>query len=72
MAERKVPSLVRNKVLLLKDDDQGCSVSDDNGGLRHLANHGCGTRLYQSWLSNADGGEKGTLVSEEQNFVVEG
>ena len=52
--------------------EQGCSVSDDNGGLRQLAANGCEIRLHQSWLSNADGGEKGTLVSEEQSFVVGG
>lgn len=45
--------------------EQGCSVSDDNGGLQQLAAYGCGIRLHQSWLSNVDIEEKGTLVSEE-------
>ena len=52
--------------------EQGCSVSVDNGGLRQLTAHGCGIRLHQSWLSNVDSEEKGTLVSEEQSFVVGG
>ena len=52
--------------------EQGCSVSDDNGGLRQLAAYGYGIHWHQSWLSNVDGEEKGTLVSEEQSFVVGG
>ena len=63
VAEKKRQSIVK---------EQGCSVSDDNGGLRQFAAHGYGIRWHQSWLSNVDGEEKGTLVSEEQSFVVGG